>query len=109
MTEPTFLLSSEASNDLLAIGNYIAQEGGHLRALSVIERIARSLATIAYSPNIGRVRTDLDGSPNLFPVPPWIILYEPAQDLSSVLILRIYDGRRDLKNLLREYKRPRRS
>ena len=77
MAEPTFLLSPEASNDLLAIANYIATESGLLRAQGVVERISRTLAAIAYTPNAGRQCPDLDGSPLRFPIPPWLILYEP--------------------------------
>ena len=108
MADPTFLLSPEASDDLLAIADYIARESGMLRAQGVVERISRTLGAIAYTPNAGRPRLDLDGAPLLFPVPPWLILYEPEPGLSGIYILRIYDGRRDLERLFRAYQRPRR-
>src|SRR5258707_569403 len=107
MAEPRFLLSPEASADLSAIADYISEESGLGRAQDVVRRISRTLSTIAYSPNVGRRRPDLEGAPRLFPIWPWVIVYEPAQNLSGIQVLRIYDGRRDLGSLFREYKRPR--
>ncbi len=106
MAQPQFLLSPEALSDLENIAGYIALESGPARAEDVVARIERTLRTLAFMPGIGRQRRELDGNPFLFPIPPWIVFYELATDLSGIVVLRIYDGRRDPGSLQRDYKRP---
>ncbi len=107
MAEPTFVLSADASDDLLSIAIFIAAESGLMRARGVVDRISRTLGAIAYTPNAGRPQHDLDGEPLLFPISPWLILYEPEPGLGGIYVLRILDGRRDLPRLFADYKRPR--
>ena len=67
-----------------------------VRADGVIARLYRTLASLAFMPGIGRVRRDLKGAPRVFPVSPWLILYETAPGLDGIRVIRVVDGRRDL-------------
>ena len=108
MAQPGFVLSREAEADLASIADFVAAESGELRATVVITRINAAFRSLAFMPGIGRQQRDIDGAPYRFAVFPWIILYEPAPDLGGIHILRVYDGRRDLEVLLRNYKTSRR-
>jgi plasmid stabilization system protein ParE len=106
MASPRYVLSPEALDDLAAIAEYIASRSGTDRASRVVDRISRAISAISFAPNAGRGCPNLDGEPLLFPVRPWLILYEPKPDLAGIYVLRVFDGRRDLPEIFRSYKRP---
>lgn len=93
--------SLEAERDLSNLFGYIANESGVDRAEMILRRIERSLRVVAELPLIGRVHSELDGSPRTFSIWPWIVIYEPEPTGDGVLVWRIIDGRRDLPKLIR--------
>ncbi|MEO6341234.1 MAG: type II toxin-antitoxin system RelE/ParE family toxin [Caulobacteraceae bacterium] len=90
------VLSRAAQQDLDALFDWIALDGGMDRAEAILRRIDETLFNLASSPGIGRLRRDLDGAPRSFAIWPWLILYEPTAINDGILVLRIIDGRRDL-------------
>ncbi len=59
-------------------------------------RIRKAFDSLAFMPGIGVQRTFLDPVSRVFPVPPWLIVYERLPQDDGIRILRIIDGRRDL-------------
>jgi plasmid stabilization system protein ParE len=90
--------SIAAENDLAALFDYIAQDAGVDRAEMVLRRIEQTLQVLASWPLVGRVRRDLDGTPRVFSVWPWLVVYEPIVD--GILVWRILDGRRDVPAII---------
>ncbi|HXP23773.1 MAG TPA: type II toxin-antitoxin system RelE/ParE family toxin, partial [Candidatus Sulfotelmatobacter sp.] len=85
---------------------FIDRRSGSMRAEGVLYRIKDKFSLLATRPGIGRLQANLDGEPLQHSIPPWIVLYEINSDKSGIRVLRFYDGRRDLKKLLRDYRRP---
>jgi toxin ParE1/3/4 len=100
MAQPRFVLSPQAVADLVTLESYIAEESGTIRAQAVLARIYRSLGMLAFWPSAGRISSDIEGEPHRFPVPPWIIFYEPTPERDGIHVLRVLDGRRDLGSIL---------
>jgi plasmid stabilization system protein ParE len=84
--------------------DYIAAESSNERAESVLHRIERTPINLSEWPRIGRLRSDLDGSPRAFTTWPWLIVYEPKPSGGGIFVWRIVDGRRDLSRLIQEPK-----
>jgi len=100
MNPPKVVRTRGAQNDFRRIYAWIAYEGGHARAVTVLSRIETTIERLALHPRIGRVRKDFDGDPRVFSVAPWMIVYEALPDEAGIQILRLIDGRRDLAALL---------
>ena len=96
MAQSQFVLSPQAIADLQNLETYITEESGAARAEAVLARVYRSLKMLAYWPNAGRARPNLGKMLRSFPVPPWIVFYEPMPNLEGIHVLRVVDGRRDL-------------
>jgi toxin ParE1/3/4 len=99
MVAGRIVISRQAERDLDDLFDYIARDASVDRAEAILRRIGDTLANLAFTPMIGRVRPDLVGEPRSFAVWPWLILYEPLPERSGVLVLRVVDGRRDLDDL----------
>ncbi|TAL00087.1 MAG: type II toxin-antitoxin system RelE/ParE family toxin [Rhodospirillaceae bacterium] len=97
MAQPYFVLSPRAVADLRAIEEYVTVESGAARAAAIHERIYHSLNMLAYWPNSGRLRRELEGQPRGFAVAPWYVFYEPLATLDGIHVLRVVDGRRDIQ------------
>lgn len=93
---PRIVLLPDAEHDLSALFDFIAIDSGADRADAVLRRIQNTLDNLAVFPRIGRVRADLDGSPRVFSVWPWLVFYEPAESGRGIVVWRILDGRRDI-------------
>jgi plasmid stabilization system protein ParE len=65
----------QAERDLDSLFDWIARDGGVDRAEAVLRRIEDTLSHVAEMPGIGRVRRDLDGSPRVFSLWPWLVIY----------------------------------
>jgi toxin ParE1/3/4 len=96
--------SPKAREDLIEIYLYIGSESP-----SAAERIFQALQSKAESlavyPRSGARRTDIRPSTRMLVEKPYLILYETHPDseegrIDQVEIVRIVDGRRNLKNLL---------
>lgn len=97
---PRIVRSLDAERDLIELFDYIAIETGVDDAEAVLRRIERTLDNLALFPRIGRIRADLNGSPRIFSVRPWLVVYEPSDDGSGIVVWRVVDGRRDVANLI---------
>jgi plasmid stabilization system protein ParE len=86
----------KAREDLLDLFALVAEETGSERAELVLHRIHTVIAALADWPGIGRRRSDLDGTPRTFAVPPWLIVYEAQPGERGIFVWRVVDGRRDL-------------
>lgn len=91
------LLSRQARADLDEIWDYLESRNPRA-ALRILAEINGMFELIANFPKIGRVHGELDGSPRVFPVRQYLIVYEPIEDL-GVQILRVYHASRDLGRL----------
>ena len=91
--------SLHAERDLTELFDYIARDSGVDRAEAVLRRIDQTLDGLARFPRMGRVRDDLEGSPRVFAMWPWLVIYEPLDSGPGILVWRIVDGRRDLPRL----------
>jgi len=96
---PRIIRSLRAESDLTELFAHIAADTSPDRAEAVLLRIGQTLNTLSLFPGIGRVREDLDGSPRVFAVWPWVVIYEPMEDGDDVFVWRVVDGRRDLTRL----------
>ena len=96
---PRIVRSLQVESDLIELFNYIAADASVDRAEGVLLRIEQTLSTLSLFPGIGRARGDLDGSPRVFAIWPWLVIYEPMEDDSGIFVWRIVDGRRDLPRL----------
>jgi toxin ParE1/3/4 len=95
---PRIVFSAEARADLLELESYIAERDGSPRAELILERIDRTIQTLASMPGLGRPRPFLRPGRLVFPSPPWLILYLPL--LEGIQVIRVVDGRRDLPAIL---------
>ncbi len=92
-----FRLASAADRDLDEIWDYIAAEDGSDRANVVVRRILSHADTLAMSPQIGRIRPELEPNCRSFPVQSLIIFYRLESD--GIEVLRVLDGRRDIERV----------
>jgi len=96
-----FRLSPEAEAELDAIWLHIARGSGSIDiATQVVEKIGERFWLLARYPYLGRTRDD-DLKPGLrsFPADDYVIIHRVEPD-STVLILHIFHGSRDIAGLL---------
>lgn len=104
MVTPRYRFSATAQRELSELRDYVAEQSGELRAITIVLRIVQRCEAVGHMPGIGR-RTPLADVREVI-VRPWCIFYALHAD-GGIEILRIVDGRRDLVALgLR--RRPRR-
>ena len=101
MAQPPIVKSLDAERDLTNLFDYIAQDSGVERAELILRRLDETLTNLAAWPRSGRVHPQLDGSPRVFAVWPWLIIYEPRPSGGGIFVWRIVDGRRDLPAIVR--------
>lgn len=104
MASASITLSRDAEQDLAELFDYIALDSGVDRAELVLRRIESTLRLLAEWPRSGRLHPELDGSPRIFSVWPWLIIYEPAGAGKGLFVWRIVDGRRDLPRIVQKPK-----
>jgi plasmid stabilization system protein ParE len=80
MPKHSVIKSLDAERDLTDLFDYIAADSGLDRAEAVLRRIDETLSLLSRMPRVGRVRTELDGSPRVFAVWPWLVIYGPQPD-----------------------------
>ncbi len=100
MAQAPIVKSLDAERDLTELFDYIANDSGVDRAELVLLRIDETLTNLAAWPRSGRVNSELDGSPRVFAVWPWLIIYEPRPRGGGIFVWRIVDGRRDLPSII---------
>jgi plasmid stabilization system protein ParE len=93
-----YILSAEAVGDLLELRVFLTEREGEERALTIIARLHRIMTALSEYP--GRQRGDLEGSPYSHPVQSWMIFYRPTTDRTAIEIVRVIDGRRDIRAML---------
>ena len=89
---PQILLSRQAESDLDEIWDYLGSRNPQA-ALRLLGEINGMFELIAI-PKVGREHDELDGSPRIFPVREYLIIYEIIEG-AGVQILRVYHGARD--------------
>jgi toxin ParE1/3/4 len=94
----------QAREDLIDIYTYIGLDNPSA-AERVFDSVQSRAELLAEYPRLGLRRPDIRPSTRLLVQGPYLILYEThpdsdAGDIHAVEIVRIVDGRRDLKNLL---------
>jgi|SRR3954469_21373045 len=91
-------IAPQARTDLDRIWDYIfSQSGSETTASRQIDLIADRFRLLSKWPRIGRARPDLRRGLRSFPVGDYVIFYRTAR--SSVTILRVLHGRRDIEGL----------
>jgi len=99
----TIIYGDGAKDDILGIVDYIARDSA-INANKVLDRLEHRIGTLTSLPERGRVVPELQwhGISNLREVfeKPWRILYQVRA--SSVLIVAVYNGRRQLNDVLLE-------
>ena len=89
------LLTSQARDDLKAIGRHIAQQSqSRETALRFLDRINTKCDLYAAQPLMGEARPDLAEDVRCFPVADYIVFYRPLSD--GILVLTVVHGARDI-------------
>lgn len=92
-----YRISGEAQRDLVAIGQYIAQDNP-ARALSFIDEITAKFRHVAERPLSFPAREDWHPDLRSALHRPYVIVFRVADD--HVDIVRVFHGARDIPNLL---------
>src|SRR5579863_6449112 len=101
---PRLFWTPRARQDLLEIGLLIASDNPDA-AERILLRIGESAEMLRRSPRIGQRRPDIAPRIRILVERPYLILYRLHPDthhgpVDSVELVRVIDGRRDLKHLL---------
>jgi toxin ParE1/3/4 len=91
------VITPQAARDIEDIGDYIAQHNP-TAARKLIERINGVFHGLSFNPLLGIARTEIREGMRSFPIGHYLILYRV--DAEEILIVRLIDARRDLKNIL---------
>lgn len=91
------IYSEDASADLVAIGDYIADDDPE-QARIFVDRLRRFISSIPENPMRFRLRTEWGKAVRAANFGNCLIVFE--HDATSVYILRVASGRRDLPSLL---------
>lgn len=89
-------ISPRASNDLLEIWSYIADDS-ETNADGFIDKIYETMESLARQPGLGRHREELAPAIQSFPVGRYIIFYRVVT--SAIEIVRVLHGARDIENI----------
>jgi toxin ParE1/3/4 len=89
-------ISPRASDDLLKIWNYIADES-EANADAFIDKIYETMELLARQPGLGRHRDELAPGIQSFPVGRYIIFYRVVA--GAIEIVRVLHGARDIENI----------
>ena len=97
------LWTPAADEDLLEIYTYIALESPDA-ADRIMDRLRAAAELLSHHPRLGQRRPEIRPSLRMMTDWPYLLLYEtlPEDDagpVASVVIVRVVDGRRDLKIL----------
>lgn len=94
MTNPDFTLARRASNDLLQIHDYIAQDD-RTAADAVLDDVRTAMRRLVQHPGLGHLRDDLgDERLRVWTVHSYLVIYRP--DTEPLQIVRVISGYRDL-------------
>src|SRR5438874_990150 len=94
-------LTTEAQQDLDAIGSYIASEASTERAVQVLENFGLAFQRLGEMPGLGHVREELlDQRFRFWSVYSYLIVYRA--DLQPIRIVAIVHGARDLPAFFEE-------
>ncbi|MCA9433811.1 MAG: type II toxin-antitoxin system RelE/ParE family toxin [Candidatus Omnitrophica bacterium] len=88
--------TEDAESDLLEIWGTIAQNNP-LNADRFLEQIESHCENLAYSPRIGKLRSDLGTEIRSFPVGEYLLFYQPIDE--GILLVRVIHGRRNYEAL----------
>lgn len=93
-----YVLSARAQRDKRQIRAYLVEKTP-LSALRILDEIDRSCQLLADNPHMGRLRPDWPGrGTRCWPaVTPYLIVHRPIR--GGVRIVRMVDGRQDLRRL----------
>ncbi len=90
--------SAQAHLDLLEIWLYITENGDMAVADRFLDSLQNTCLTLAGSPGMGRLRTELAPDLRSFPVGEYVIFYRPAGE--GIDLVRVLHGKRDIDSLL---------
>jgi plasmid stabilization system protein ParE len=91
-------ISPRADEDKLEIFVWVTHQSGLEAALAANARIDAAIERIGEHPGIGRLREEYTGGVRSLAERPWVVFYRVHAD--RVDIVRVLDGRRDLRTLL---------
>lgn len=95
-----YRLSERAKADLDGIWDYVGITNDNPdAAFRQLEEIYEMLSALAATPRIGRRRDDLRSGLRAFPVGPYVILYEIAEE--GIDVLAVMHGARDINGLFK--------
>jgi toxin ParE1/3/4 len=92
-------VTRRARADLDEIWSYIATNGSAESANRFIDSLIDRLLLIVASPEMGRMREELQPGMRSFVIDPYVVYYR--QIPSGVVILRVLHGARDIERLFR--------
>ena len=93
-----YRLTRRARLDTLDIWSYIAQEN-ESAADRLIDRLTRQFQLLGENPYAGRARDELRPGYRSFAAGQYVIFYKVSG--STVMLLRVLHGRRDIESLVR--------
>ena len=91
-----FVLRPLAQEDLAETYSFVSLRS-EARAETWLEKIEVDFQSLAYLPEMGRIRSELPGNVRSFPSRPYVIFYRPI--LEGVEIVRVLHGARDLGSI----------
>jgi len=94
-------LTRRATSDISAIHSFIASESPG-RAQTFIERITAQFRILASHPRLGRPRPEFALMIRSTAVKPVVIFHQYIAEEDYVEIVRVVDGRRDLRTIFAE-------
>jgi toxin ParE1/3/4 len=95
LTEVAF--GNEALEDLVALEDHLFARSERV-ADRVLRRILERCGQLAHDPEVGRRRPDIASDARSLAAERWVTLYR-FRSSGGVVIVRVVDGRRDLKAL----------
>lgn len=93
------LRAKAVNGDLMAIFREISRNNGAAVATEQVDRIESALERLGDFPNLGREQPELRQGLRIWSASPWLVLYRLKGP--DVAILRVVDGRRNLRAILR--------
>ena len=95
---PQAIILPSAESDLTEIWEYIARDSPENADRFVFRIYQICWETLAFNPQIGRLREELSAQLRSLAVDDYVIFYRPVND--GVLVVRVLHGRRDFEELL---------
>jgi plasmid stabilization system protein ParE len=96
--------TDQARTDLADITSYLLEAAGPRTATAVTNHILARIETLSHTPRLAAVRDELGPGRRLLVCRPYVVIHrvEEASSRTTVVVLRILHGARDVRAILSE-------